>query len=189
MAPSDRRAKLRHTAAVGGFALACAIVLWQCFIDLAAQGAASGGPQYNAAFVPELLAGILLALCAVQLGRVWLGGAFRESEDDLIAEAADAGAAEGPDADAAEEYVQERWLALRAVICIVLLVAFIAVVPTLGYYLAMPLLLAGVFVTLDVRNVLAVVGLSIGLTLLAGYAFGGLLNVALPPGFLGFAPW
>lgn len=186
MTASDRRAKLRHTAAIGGFAFACAVVFWQCFTVLAAEGAASGGPQYNAAFVPELLAGTLLALCAAQLARVWLGDGFREGESDLLVESDDA--AEEPDAASAGG-APERWLVFRAVICIVLLGAFIAVVPTLGYYLAMPLLLAGVFVTLDVRNVFAVVGLSVGLTLLAGYAFGGLLNVALPPGFLGFAPW
>ncbi len=189
MTALERRARIRHTAAVAGFVLVCATIFWQSFTDLADHDAASGGPQYNAAFVPELLAAILLALCAVQLARVWFGDAFRESESDFADQGIDEGASGKLDTASAIAEPRERWLVLRAVACMLLLTAFIATVSLLGYYLAMPLLLAGVFVTLGVRNPIVIVGLSIGLTFLAGYAFGGLLNVALPAGFLGFAPW
>ncbi|TPW31874.1 tripartite tricarboxylate transporter TctB family protein [Pararhizobium mangrovi] len=183
---SELKARLQHSSAVAGFVLICVVIYWQCFTDLAAQDAASGGAQYNAAFVPELLSGFLIALCMLQLVRVWFGNGFRESEDTLPDELD----ADAPVEDAVTYEDDENFgLVLRAILCVGLIAVFILVLPYLGYYVAMPLLLIAVLVTLGSRNPLTVVALAIGLTLIVGYVFGGLLNVVLPPGFLEIEPW
>jgi hypothetical protein len=171
-----------RTAEIGvvlAFFALSGVVVWQCLTDLAAAGAASGSPQENAAFVPLLLAGLMVALGLIQLVRIWLGRGAVSTDVET----------DGPTGEAAEAPPPEGRLLLRAVLTVVWLGLFIVVMPIIGFYLALPLLLALTLVTLDVRNVFVVVGLSIGGTLVTAYAFGALLNVVLPAGVFEISIW
>ncbi len=175
MQSEEAEGRIGKTLALMGFLVVCAVIWWQCRTDLVAQDAASGGAQYNAAFVPELLATLMALLCLAQLVRIWWLPALPPSPPM----AGDEEALPPP----------ERWRGGRALLFALLLIGYTASLSFLGYYIATTLLLAGFAVTLDVRHPVALVCVSLLITLAAGFVFGHFLNVVLPPGFLEIEPW
>ena len=162
-------------AVAAGFAALSGVVWWQTTTDLVAKRAASGGPRFDAAFVPEILATILLALAGLQALSV-LRGADRIPPP--IEEAA-----------LGEAVREERHLDLRALGCAAALIALVMVLKWLGFYLSLAAFAFCVNALLFVRNPLVNLALSVAATLVAGYVFGRLLNVVLPAGVFEIAPF
>ncbi len=158
------------------FLAVAAIVFWQTNTDLVEKDIASGSMQYNAAFVPEVLATVLVILAVSQIVQI-----IRNSGTNPVSiDAQDDASAEAP---------TERGLAVRSVVALVLIALYILALRPLGYHIATPMLLASLFALLNVRNPLLLLGLSIGLSLVSAYVFGGLLNVVLPAGVFEIAPF
>lgn len=158
------------------FLVVAAIVFWQTNTDLVEKDIASGSMQYNAAFVPEVLAIVLIVLAVVQIVQTLrLAGANP-----------DASASEASEED---ETPMERGLALRSFVALVFLALYIFAMRPLGYHIATPLLLASLFALLNVRNPFLLLGLSVGISYASAYVFGGLLNVVLPAGVFEIAPF
>ena len=154
------------------------IIFWQIQVDLVPADVATGSAQYNAAFVPRILAWLMILLGAIQLFRVLAG---REHPIDETAPP--------PPIEGDAPIATESGLVLRAALMLGLLVGFAVILPILGYYLAMPLLLALAYILLGMRNPLAIIASAAILTLGAGYVFGDLLNVVLPVGIFQIAIW
>lgn len=163
------------------FMAIAAIVFWQTNTDLVEKDIASGSMQYNAAFVPEVLAIVLVVLAAFQIVQtVRLAGA---NPGLISTEATEIGATEE------DETPTERSLALRSFVALVFLALYIMAMRPLGYHIATPLLLASLLALLNVRNLLFLLGLSVGISYASAYIFGGLLNVVLPAGVFEIAPF
>ncbi|WP_306257560.1 tripartite tricarboxylate transporter TctB family protein [Pararhizobium sp. IMCC21322] len=158
------------------FLVVAAIVFWQTNTDLVEKDIASGSMQYNAAFVPEVLAIVLIVLAVFQIVQTFrLSGANPD--------------ASGSEASEQDETPMERGLALRSFVALVFLALYIFAMRPLGYHIATPLLLASLFALLNVRNVFLLLGLSVGISYVSAYVFGGLLNVVLPAGVFEIAPF
>ena len=69
------------------------------------------------------------------------------------------------------------------------LVAFTAMLPVIGFYLAMPALMFVLMLILGNRSPVTLVAASLLATLAAGYVFGALLNVRLPVGMFELTIW
>lgn len=178
MTTRDHRAVLLLPVAF--FFAVAGVIFWQTRTDLVEKDAASGGPQYDAAFVPELLATALILFGLWQIVRIWRGlETFSDGTAALPLE----------DADDTVAAPTERALELRAAAAFLAMILFTAVLPVTGYYVAMPVYLAVTLIILGVRNPLSVIAWSAALTLGAGYAFGSLLNVRLPVGIWEIAIW
>lgn len=158
------------------FLTIAAIVFWQTNTDLVEKDIASGSMQYNAAFVPEVLAIVLIVLAVFQIFQ-----AFRLADVNPDASASEA--------DEEDETPTERGLALRSFVALVFLALYIFAMRPLGYHIATPLLLASLFALLNVRNPFLLLGLSVGISYVSAYVFGGLLNVVLPAGVFEIAPF
>lgn len=171
---SKNRADLTQLIPPAFFLIVAAIVFWQTNTDLVEKDIASGSMQYNAAFVPEVLATLLAILAVVQIVQI-----MRRS-GPIPGDAEGASADDGP---------PEQSLAVRGGVALIFIAVYILAVRPLGYHIATPLLLAGLFALLNVRNLVFLVGLSVGLSFLSAYVFGGLLNVVLPAGVFEIAPF
>ena len=158
------------------FLAVAAIVFWQTNTDLVEKDIASGSMQYNAAFVPEVLATVLVILAVFQIVQI-----IRNSGPNSVSiDAQDEASGEAP---------TERGLAVRSVVALVFIALYILALRPLGYHIATPMLLASLFALLNVRNPFLLLGLSIGLSFVSAYVFGGLLNVVLPAGVFEIAPF
>lgn len=158
------------------FLAIAAIVFWQTNTDLVEKDIASGNMQYNAAFVPEVLAIVLVVLAIFQIVQT-----FRPAGANLDISGSEAGED--------DEVPMERGLVLRSFLALVILAAYIFALRPLGYHIATPLLLASLFALLNVRNPFLLLGLSVGISYVSAYVFGGLLNVVLPAGMFEIAPF
>ncbi len=171
---SKNRSDLSQLIPPAFFLIVAAIVFWQTNTDLVEKDIASGSMQYNAAFVPEVLATLLAILAVVQIVQI-----MRRAGPI-------SGDADGASAD---DVPPEQSLAVRGGVALIFIAVYILAVRPLGYHIATPLLLAGLFALLNVRNLFFLVGLSVGLSFMSAYVFGGLLNVVLPAGVFEIAPF
>lgn len=153
------------------FLAVSATVFWQTNTDLVVKKIASGNMQYNAAFVPEMLATLIAILASLQVCKIIIAG------DQNIVE------------EALETLPPERFLGGRALASVVIMVSYILVLKPLGYHIATPLFLAALFVLLNVRSLIIIFGYSLFLSILTSYVFGRLLNVVLPAGMFEIAPF
>lgn len=153
------------------FLAVSATVFWQTNTDLVVKKIASGNMQYNAAFVPEMLATLIAILASLQVCKIVL-----VTEHNVTHEAS-------------VDTPPERFLSIRAVASAVILIAYILVLKPLGYHIATPIFLAGLFILLNVRSLVFIIGCSLFLSILTSYVFGRLLNVVLPAGMFEIAPF
>jgi hypothetical protein len=167
--PTDRGTTLRQRVwrhfpaillgALGG------LVLHEAATSLAEQGHASGTPISNAALYPRLLAGLLLGLVALQSVR------------DLRAA--------GPVASG--EAAPAPGHAGRSLAVALGMVAYVAVLPVLGFLLATPVFVLALMLLLGDRAPATLAALPLAITAGCFAVFQGLFNVNLPRGLFGIA--
>ena len=154
---AGRRGEL---AVAAGFLGLAALVFQQTATDFAAAGVASGGALNDAAFYPEIVAGLLAALAALRAVAVLRGAAPGVSDAPPSA----------PDASLA-----------RAVLLTVAFVLYLAALRPVGYHLATPAFLVAAFAALGLRWWMALL-LAPLLSLGASLVFERGMNVVLPAG-------
>lgn len=175
----------RHTAFFEAAALLCflavvVLVFFQTNTHFVEEGAASGSAMDNAALFPELAAGAILALAALQavrLARSAIGGLPGSAGET----SADSGAEQ-----TSEERAAERPLA-KAIACFAAFVIYLLAVDWIGYHIATPVWMAAQFGVLGVRNPIVLVPISLGASLAVAYVFEGMLNIVLPVGIFEIA--
>jgi hypothetical protein len=139
------------------------VVFFEVTGSLADQDAASGGPMRDAAYVPRLLGWAILFLAAAHAVKL----AFTRA----------ASAEPGPRAPAAR-----TGLALLASAAFV---AYLLLLPLAGYYIATPILLAGLMRLFGLGWIGSLAS-ALVYTLVVAWVFEGLLNVILPLGWFEF---
>lgn len=140
------------------FAAIPAIIFWQSATSLAEQGVAGGGPMENAAIFPRVIAWILAVLAVINALRI-LSGRITS-----------------PSPFTATENTR------RGLIASAIFVAYLLALPTVGYHILTPVMLALQMRLLGlgwIGSALAAVGMSLSVAAV----FEGLLNVVLPVGF------
>lgn len=172
---SSSREKALLFLPVAFFFAIAGIVFWQTSTVFVELDAAGGPPQYNAALVPNGLAWLLVIFGAVQAVRILIGQ--ERFSDGSVPAAEDASAPE------------ESFLLVRAAASFAALVAFTAVLPVIGFYLAMPALMLLLMLILGNRSPVTLLAGAVLTTLAAGYVFGALLNVRLPVGVFELTIW
>jgi putative tricarboxylic transport membrane protein len=164
---SDQSAASRITRHLPALFLAavCVLVLHEAATTLAEQGYASGTPISNAALYPRLLAGLLLFLLVVQ----------------VVADCR----APGP---FIAERVQPRSgkIPLTALTGIAI-VAYVALLPILGFILSTPLFVLGLLIMFGDRQSVTLLAVPLLITAGCMAVFQGLFNVNLPRGMFGVA--
>ncbi|QIK40472.1 tripartite tricarboxylate transporter TctB family protein [Pontivivens nitratireducens] len=133
------------------------VIFWQAATSLEEQGVAGGGPMENAASFPRLIAWLLLGLAAVNGVRIAL---CRISAPSPLA--------------------PTPTTRLACVVTAVF-VAYLLLLPWLGYHLATPVMMATTMMLLGLSIPVAVAG-GVAISLLVAAVFQGLLNVVLPVG-------
>ena len=152
----------RHLPAVF-LATICGLVLFEAATTLTEQGYASGTPISNAALYPRLLAGLLLFLLAMQVVA------------DLRAT--------GPTAHAeAQASLGGTGLVAFTGLAIV---AYVVLLPVLGFIVATPVLVLGLLLLLGDRRPATLVAVPLAMTAGCMAVFQGLFNVNLPRGLFG----
>ncbi|WEX12101.1 tripartite tricarboxylate transporter TctB family protein [Chelativorans sp. AA-79] len=141
------------------FASIPVVIFWQSATSLAEQGAATGGPLDNAAFYPRVIAVLMSAAVLLHGLRLLLGRVQHRT---------------------ALEAAPGTRLALSLS---VLFVAYLILMPYVGFHLATPILLVIMMRALGVRILQSILGSAV-LWLVTSYTFEGLLNVVLPVGML-----
>jgi len=169
--PSRRRLQGELAVALAFMALG-GFVFYETSTSFVEAGAASGGAMMNAAMFPNLLASGLVILGLCQMARIGLA-VVRPAAESVVAEMAEPLAAVEPG------------MRVRAILCGLAFLAYIASLRQLGYHLATPVLLFVMFRTLGVagwiRPALLAVAVSLGLSFV--FEFG--LDVILPVGRFG----
>lgn len=171
--------KAARTLVAFGFAGLSGLIWWQTSTDLVAKEAASGGPRFDAAMVPELLATILVGLVFLQIVAIW-------RQHDKIAPLS---SPQNGEAFLAPPPRPEAHLDFRSFLCVVSLVGFIVVVKPLGFYIAMFGLVSTLNAVMFVRNPFLNIAIAAVITGVSGFVFGEILNVVLPAGVLEIAPF
>lgn len=168
-----------------------ATVFWQTNTDLVEKDIASGSMQYNAAFVPEVLATVLVVLSVLQIIFIVRAADEISTSIDAADEEANNRLVElGPVEQGLNEHSSIEWgVTFRSVLALFLIALYILAMRPLGYHIATPLLLASMFALLNVRNLILLLGLSFVISVASAYIFGGLLNVVLPAGIFEIAPF
>lgn len=133
------------------------LVLYQAATSLAEQGVASGGPLENAAVFPRTLAWILVGLCSIHALRLIAGRAEKPSP------------------------IEGTATTRIALVGTSAFVVFLFVIGTLGYYVAVPLLLVVLMRLLGVGWMRSALWAT-AMTLSVAFVFEGFLNVILPLG-------
>lgn len=133
------------------------VIFWQSATSLEDQGVAHGGPMSSAAQFPRMIAWLLLALAGINGARLLLR---RVSEISPIAP------------------TDTTRLALISTICFV---AYLLVLPVLGYHLTTPVLMALLLWLFGLSALPSLTG-GLAMSLLVAAVFQGLLNVVLPVG-------
>ena len=133
------------------------VIFRQSATSLAEQGVASGGPMQNAALFPRMVAWLLLGLAVLNLARL-LTGRVREPSP-----------------------VDPTGGTRLALVATGLFVAYLLIMPTLGYHLATPVLMAALLALFGLGPVAAIAG-GCAMSLGVAAVFQGLLNVVLPVG-------
>jgi len=146
-------------------ALVCGLVFYEAATTLTEQGYASGTPISNAALYPRLLAGLLLFLLSLQLINDLRGKAGAAQSD-------------GPAADGTSAQTVLVGLAI---------VAYVVLLPIVGFILATPILVLGMLALLGDRQIATLIGVPIVITVGCMLVFQGLFNVNLPRGLFGIA--
>jgi putative tricarboxylic transport membrane protein len=142
------------------------LVYYLCATSLTEQGYASGTPITNAALYPRLLVTVLLALTIVQI--------IKETRNTGTEHSDDLG-------------VLTRERLIQVLQCTCLGVAYLTLLPVIGYLALTPVFVALMLVSLGVRHFINVVIFSMLLTLGCSLMFQGVFNVNLPRGVFGFA--
>lgn len=156
-AAASRRGELAVAAGLLGLA---ALVFQQTATDFAAAGVASGGALNDAAFYPEIVAGLLAALAMLHAVALLRGGPVGASDAPRAA----------PDASLA-----------RAALLAAAFVLYLAALRPVGYHLTTPAFLAAAFAALGLRWWMALL-LSPLMSLGASLIFERGMNVVLPVG-------
>ncbi len=172
------RRKLGELTVVACFVVVAGIVFQQSFTFLAAAGAASGGALDNAARYPELLAVGLIILSITQAAKSFFGrngGEGMPSPSHLVQEDQEPAKTPLPDSGSGAN-------AIKVLLCLAAIVAYLLSLKTIGYHIATPVLMALIFVVLGIRAPVRLAVLSVGASLIGAVFFGQLLNVVLPVG-------
>lgn len=149
---------------VTALALALPVVVYfEVTGSLADQDAASGGPMRDAAYFPTLLGWVILFLALANAFKLAVGRGTSEAASD-------------------KEPPLRTNLALLAG---ALFIAYLLLLPLVGYYTATPILLAALIRLFGVGWFGSVMS-SLVYTLAVAWVFEGLLNVILPLGWLSF---
>lgn len=157
-------ATIRHLPAVFMAAL-CGLVFYEAATTLTEQGFASGTPISNAALYPRLLAGLLLFLLALQ----------------IISDLRTSGPTASAEGAAAPGGVR------LTIITALAIVAYVVLLPVLGFILATPVLVLGLLLLLGDRQPATLIAVPLAITAGCMGVFQGLFNVNLPRGLLGIA--
>lgn len=154
----------RHLPALV-LAAVCGLVFYEAATTLTEQGYASGTPISNAALYPRLLAGLLLVLLAAQ----------------VVSDIRARGQAAGNEPAAAPDRAGQTVSAALSMI------AYVALLPVLGFLLATPLFVLALLLMLGDRNPVTLAGVTVAITAGCLGVFQGLFNVNLPRGLFGIA--
>lgn len=147
------------------FAILCGVVLYEAATTLTEQGHASGSAISNAALYPRLLSGLLLFLAFLQvISDFRLSGPM-------------------PGAEELAEPGQDRLTVFAALT----LVAYIILLPILGFLLTTPLFVLAFLFLLGDRNWTTLSFVPIATTVGCFVVFQVLFNVNLPRGLFGLA--
>lgn len=153
------------------FLIIAAVIFWQTNTDLVEKNIASGSMQYNAAFVPEMLATLVSILAVFQFYQLWKTPNMSSTDDETIG---------AP---------PESHLVARSLISLVIIAVYIMTLRFLGYHIATPLMLGSLLMILNVRNPFLVVAISVGISFASAFVFGRFLNVVLPAGIFEISPF
>ncbi len=178
----NRQAAFFEAAALLCFLAVVVLVFFQTNTHFVEEGAASGSAMDNAALFPELAAGAILALAALQAVRL-ATSAIRGLPGSAGEALADSNA---PAGQTPEERSAERPLA-KAIACFAAFVAYLLAVDWIGYHIATPVWMAVQFGVLGVRNPMVLVSISLAASLAVAYVFEGMLNIVLPVGIFEIA--
>jgi hypothetical protein len=151
---------------LAGFTALGLFVHQQILGPLTEAGYASGDAVNNAALFPRLVANLILGLCALQLVQLLRRRVLLSAEILHIA---------------------ERGYAWRCLIAFLVLLAYLASLPLLGFYPSTAAFLLALFVLLKARPVWMAALVAVLLTFVVGYVFEELLRVVLPHGHFGLS--
>ncbi|WP_180901256.1 tripartite tricarboxylate transporter TctB family protein [Martelella soudanensis] len=145
------------------------LVFQQAATDLTEQGIASGGPYDNAASYPKTIAACLIVLVILQLGfqAVARGSGLMREDRDIPLRAL-----------------------LRPAAVLAVLVIYVFVLKTLGYYISTLAMMAGIMVLCGLRNWIAIATVTFALTFGLAWIFEVVLLVTMPGGIFDLhMPW
>lgn len=140
-----------------------------------AAGAARGSALTNAAFYPRILAGLMLILALCNIAKhgflIWKKNRSETETDGtkVIVESSDT------------PTIKNLLLAFG---CLTWFWLYICFLETLGYLIATPIMLAGIFAAVGVRNPLVNLAYTAGATMSMYLFFQEMLDVVLPFGLL-----
>lgn len=154
----------RHLPAIL-LAIICGVVFYDSATTLVEQGYASGTPITNAALYPRLLAGLLLALLALQVFT-------------------DIRAAPASDEDQSPAAPGHMRLSMFVAMAIV---GYIMILPVLGFLVTTPVFVLVLLLVLGDRKTATLVAVPLGTTAGCVVVFQVLFNVNLPRGLFGLA--
>lgn len=166
MATNEGKGRTRGELLVAaGFMSVAGLVFWRTNTAFAAAGANEGGALFDAAFYPELLAGLMAILALLQCVAVLRGARAHQPVSDNISEPP-----RESDASLA-----------RALALVGLFLLWLITFRWIGYHLTTPVFLGAAFMTLGVRPLLAIptgIAVSLGASLIFEWG----MNVILPVG-------
>lgn len=145
-------------------------VLWHTYTAFTEAGVGGGDAFSNSALFPRLIAWGLIIVSIILLLQAFTGSSkaddfeTQEVSSNLVA--------------------RDLGLKLRAIACFVMVFVYLLVLKYLGFYLATPMLMIGLFSVLGARPTEAL-GLGIISTIIVVLAFEQGLNVVFPVGRLG----
>lgn len=142
------------------------MILHQCATSLREQGYDTGTPITNAALYPRILVTVLLTMSVTQIIKE-IRNLGTEMTDDMGL------------------LTHERLI--QVVQCTGLGLAYLILLPIIGYLAMTPLFVALVLLSLGDRHILNIVIFSILLTIGCSLMFQGVFNVNLPRGLFGIA--
>ena len=156
-----------ETIAVVFLSMVVAVVFQQIYTSLAEQGISTGGPYDNAAAYPRGVAILMAFLLAIQVCVFCF--------------------ADGSKKPAKLAKFSDLILPFSLLL---IFACYLGLLGHLGYHLTTPLMIIAIMLLCGMRNLLAIVGSSAGISLTLAFLFERFLNVVLPGGIYRLnIPW
>ena len=151
-------------------------VTFEAATRFVAAGAARGGALTNAAFYPRILAGLMLGLALCNIAKhTYLAWKEHRTTQETTAS----------DRVKTSQNKSEIKNLLLAFGCLLWFWLYICFLETLGYLIATPIMLSGIFTALGVRTPLVNLAYTSGAAIGMYLFFQEILDVVLPVGLLG----